>query len=185
MSVNYLQCWMYEWWYQLIIKSYGGKVCRVVDKFLARPNCVSIFHNSTGGSSTMSFTLQDLHFPVAGFLMCWKCPSCSICTILLPGLHLRSQFPGCLFLKKTLYPILKEGGVLSMVCCAVLKWFSSKVFLAMANAILWASRFGIPESGSPKNCCIDSNNWWRGKFGSLPYTKKNGISAVTKLGVTL
>ena len=68
-------------------------------------------------------------------------------------------------------------------CC--LKWFSSKVLLVMASASLWASKFSIPESGSPKNHCIGSNSWWRGKFGSLLYTKKNGISAVAKLGVTV
>ena len=93
--------------------------------------------------------------------------------------------PGCLFLKYTLSPILKEGGVLSMVFCVVLKQFLSNVFLAMANASLWASMFNILESGSPKNHCIGSNSWLRGNFGSLPYTKKNGISAVAKLGVTL
>ena len=77
-------------------------------------------------------------------------------------------FASCLFLKYILSPILKEGGVLSMVFCAVLKWFSSKVFLAMANVSLWASKFSILESRSPKNHYIGSNSWWRGKFGSLP-----------------
>ena len=89
--------------------------------FPSLPNWVSIFQNSTGGSSTMSFTLQDPTFPVAWFSMCRKCPSCSIWTILYPGLHLRSHLPGCLFLKYTQSPIWKEGGVLSMVFCAVLK----------------------------------------------------------------
>ena len=122
--------------------------------FPALPNWVSTFQNSTGGSSTMSFTLQDRTFPVAWFSMCRKCPLHSIWTILYPGLHLRSHFLCCLFLKYTLSPVLKEGGVLSKVFFVVLKWFSSKVFLAMANASLWASKFIIPESGSPKNCCI-------------------------------
>ena len=153
--------------------------------FLALPNWVSIFQSSTGCSNAASFTLQDCTFPVAWFSMCRKCPPCSIQTILYPGLHLLSHLPGCLFLKYTLSPILKEGGVLSMVFCAVLKQFSSKVFLAMANASLQASKFNIPESGSPKNEYIGFNNWWRDKFGSLPQTKKNGISAVAKLGVTL
>ena len=126
--------------------------------FPALPNWVSIFYNSTGGSSTTSFTLQDHVIPVAWFSMCSKCLSCSIQTILYQGLHLRSHFPGCLFLKYTLSPLLKEGGVLSMVLCAVLKQFSSKVFLAMANVSLWASSFSIQESGSPRNHCIGSNN---------------------------
>ena len=121
--------------------------------FLALTNWVSTFQNSTGGSNAVSLTLQDCTFPIAWFSMCRKCPLHSIQTILYPGLHLRSHLPGCLFLKYTLSPTLKEGGVLSMVFCAVLKWFSSKVFLAMANASLWASKFSIPESGSPKNCC--------------------------------
>ena len=145
-----------------------GSFARWLINFPALPNWVSIFQNSTGGCSTMSFTLQDHTFPVAWFSMCRKCPSCSIQTILYPGLHLRSHLLGWLFLKYTLSPILKEGGVLSMVFCVVLKWFSSKVFLAVANVSLWASKFSIPESRSPKNHCISSNSWWRGKFGSLP-----------------
>ena len=146
---------------QLIMKTYGRKICRVVDKFSNSSTLGVYIQNSTGGSSTMSFTLQDDTFPVAWFSMCRKCPLCSIQTILYPGLHLRSHLPGCLFLKHTLSPILKEGGVLSMVFCAVLKRFSSKVFLAMVNASLWASMFSIPESGSPKNHCIGSNSCWR------------------------
>ena len=153
-------------------------------KLPALPNWVSIFHNSTGVSNTTSFILQDHTFPVAWFLICRKCPLCSIWTILYPGLHLRSHLLGCLFLKYTLSPILKVGGVLSMALCTALKWFLSSIFLAMASMSLWASKFSIPESGSPKNCCIGSNSWWRGNFGSLPYTKKNGISPVAKLGVT-
>ena len=153
--------------------------------FPALPKWVSIFQNSRGGSSTMSITLQDCAFPLAWFSMGRKCLLHSIWTILFQGLHLRSHLLGCLFLKYTLSPILKEGGVLSMVFCAVLKWFLSNIFLAMANVSLWASKFSIPESGSPKNHCIGTNSWWRGKFGSLLYTKKNGVSAVAKLGVTL
>ena len=114
--------------------------------FLAQPDWVSIFHNSTGGSSTTSFMLQNHVFPVVWFSMCRKCPSHSIQTILYPGLHLRSHFLGCLFLKYTLSPILKEGDALSEVLCVILKWFLSKVFLAMPSASLWASRFSIPDS---------------------------------------
>ena len=103
--------------------------------FPALPNWVSMFQNSTGGSSSASFTLQDCTFPVAWFSICRKCPLCSIWTILYLGLHLRSHLMGCLFLKHTLSFILKESGVLSMVFCAVLKQFSSNIFLAMANAL--------------------------------------------------
>ena len=113
-----------------------GRFAGWLINFPALPNWVSIFHNSTDGSSTMSFTLQDHTFPVAWFLICRKCPSDSIQTILYPGLHLRSHLLGCLFLKYTLSPILKEGGVLSMVFCDVLKQFLSNIFLAMANSSL-------------------------------------------------
>ena len=88
--------------------------------FPALPNWVFIFHNSTGGSSTTSFTLQDLTFPVAWFSICRKCPLHSIQTILYPGLHLRSCLPGCLSLKYTLSPILNVGGALFMILCAAL-----------------------------------------------------------------
>ena len=136
-----------------------GRFARWLMHFPTLPNWVFIFHNSTGGSSTTSFTLQDHTFPVTWFLIYRKCLLHSIQTILYPGLHLRSHLLGCLFLKYTLSPILKEGGVLSMVFCAVLKRFSSNIFLAMSNTSLWASKFNIPESGSPKDHCIGSNSW--------------------------
>ena len=136
--------------------------------FPALSNGVSMFQNSTGYSSTTSFMLQDQTFPVAWFSICRKCLSHSIWTIWCLGLQLRSHLPDCLFLKYTLSPILKDGGVLSMVFCVVLKQFSSNVFLAMAKVSLFASRFSIPESGSPKNLCMGSCSWCRGKFGSLP-----------------
>ena len=126
--------------------------------FPALPNWVSIFHNSTGGSITTSFTLQDQTFQAAWFLICRKCLLHLIRIILYPGLQLRSHLLDCLFLKYTLSPILKVGGVLSMVLCAALKQFLSRVFLAMANVSLWDSKFSIPESGYPKNCCIGSNS---------------------------
>ena len=40
---------------------------------------------------------------------------------LYTGLNLRSNLPGCLFLKYTLSSILKVGSFLSMVLCAALK----------------------------------------------------------------
>ena len=126
--------------------------------FQTLPNWVSIFQNSTGGTSTTSLMLQDHTFPVGWFSKCRKCLSYSIWTILYPGLHLRSHLLGCLFSKYTLSPILKEGGVLSMVFCAVLKQFTSNIFLVMANVSLCASRLSIPESGSPKNCCMGSSS---------------------------
>ena len=69
----------------------------------------------------MSFTLQDCTFPVAWFSYVESVHHTQFQTILYPGLHLRSHLPGCLFLKYTLSPILKEGGELSMVLCAALK----------------------------------------------------------------
>ena len=161
-----------------------GRLAGWLINFPALPNWVSVFQNSTSSSGTTSLMLQDCTFPVAWFSICRKCPLCSIWTILYWGLHLRSHLLGCLFLKYTLSPILKEGGVLSMVFCVILKWFSSNI-LAMAKVSLCASRFSIPESGSPKNCCMGSSSWCKGKFGSLLYTKKNGVSTVARLGVTL
>ena len=140
-----------------------------------------LIQNSTGSSSTTSFALQDCTSPVAWFSICRKCLWHSIWTILYLGLCFRSHLLGCLLLKYTLPPIFKGDGVLSSVFCAVLKWFSSNVFLAS-----WCtSRFNFPESGSPKNHCMGSSSWCKGKFGSLLYTRKNGVSAVTRLGVTL
>ena len=162
-----------------------GRFAGWLINFPALPNWVSMFQNSTGSSSTTSLALQECTFPVAWFSMCRKCLSCSIWKILYLGLHLRSHVLGCSFLRYTLSPILKEGGVLSRVFCAVLKWFSSKVFLAMAKVSLCASRFSIPESGSLRNCCMGSSSWCKGQFGSLPCTKKNRVSAVARLVVTL
>ena len=58
-------------------------------------NWVSISQNSIGGSRIMYVTLHDHIFPVAWFLTCMKCPSCSMQTILYPGLHFKSHLPGC------------------------------------------------------------------------------------------
>ena len=135
-----------------------GRFAGWLINFPALPNWVSMFQNSTGSSNPTSFTLQDHTLPVAWFSICRKCPSHSIWTILYPGLHLRSNLPGCLFLKYTLLPILKEGGVLSRVFCVVLKQFSSNIFLAMANVSLCASRLSIPESGIPMNHCMGSSS---------------------------
>ena len=55
----------------------------------------------------------------------------------------------------------------------------------MANANLCVSRFSILESGSPRKHCMGSNSLRMGRFGSIPYTKKNGVSAVAKFGVSL
>ena len=41
-----------------------GKFVGLLMNFPALPNCVSMFHSSTGDSNTMSFTLHDLVFLV-------------------------------------------------------------------------------------------------------------------------
>ena len=131
-------------------------------------NWVSTFHSSTGGSCTMSFTLQDLLFPVA-----WRSYlSYSIQTILYPALHFRSHFPGCLCLKYTLSLIWMFGAGWSVVFCTFLILFSCGVFLAMAKATWCISRLGHPEFGSPRKHCIVSSGWCSGTFGSLPKTRK-------------
>ena len=57
----------------------------------------------------MSVTLQDCIFPVTWFLICMKCLSHSMQTILYPGLHFKSHLPGCFFLKYTQSPTWKAG----------------------------------------------------------------------------
>ena len=141
--------------------------------------------NFMGGSNIMSTTLQDHIFPVAWFLICKKCPSHSMQTILYPSLHFKSHFVGWFFLKYTWSPTWKAGFFLAMVFWAVLNLFLSNVFFAIANANLCVSMFSILESGSPRKWYIGSNSWCSGRLGSLPYTEKNGVSAVDKFGVIL
>ena len=57
----------------------------------------------------MSVTLQDHIFPVAWFLICMKCPSYSMQTILYPGLHFKSHLQDFLFLKYTWSPTWNAG----------------------------------------------------------------------------
>ena len=133
----------------------------------------------------MSVTLQDQIFPVAWFSICMKCPSCSMQTILYLGLHFKSHLPGCLFLKYTQSPIWRAGLSHAIVFWVAINLFSSNVFFAMANANLCVSRLSIPESGSPRKHCMGSSSGCKGRLGSLPYTKKNGDSAVARFGVIL
>ena len=148
-------------------------------------NWVSIFQNSIGGSRIMSVTLQDHIFPVAWISICMKCLSCSMQTILYPGLHFKSYLPGCLFLKYTQSPTWKAGLSLAIVFWVAVNLFSSNVFFVIAKANLCVSRFSIPESGSSRKHCIGSSSWCMGRLGSLPYTKKNGDSAIARFGVIL
>ena len=148
-------------------------------------NWVSTFQNSISGSRMMSVTLQDCILPVAWFLLCMKCPSCSMQTILYLGLHFKSHLPGCLFLKYTQSPTWKVGLFLAIVFWVAINLFSSNVFFAIGRANLCVSRFSIPESGSPRKCCMGSSSWCKARLGSLPYTKKNGDSAITRFGVIL
>ena len=92
-----------------------------------------------------------------------------------------SPFSSCLFLMLTLSPTLKLGGVWSVFFCACLNLFSSKVFLAMASARWCDLRSRCPDSGSPRNCCMGSGNWWRGTLGSLPQARKKGLAAVASV----
>ena len=179
-------------WWLLTVLVDGTFLSLVVGKFTgwlmylpALPNWVSMFQNSMGGSNMISIMLQDCTFPVAWFSMCIKCPSHSMQTILYLGLHFKSHLPGCLFLKYTQSPTWKAGFCHAVVFWAVLNLFSSNVFLAIANANLCVSKFSIPESGSPRKCCMGSNSWCSARLGFLPYTKKNGVSAVTEFSVML
>ena len=151
----------------------------------ALPNWVSTFQNSIGGSRIMSVTLQDHIFPVAWFSICMKCPSCSMWTILYLGLHFKPHLPGCLVLKYTQSPTWKDGWSLAIVFWVAVNVFLSNVFFAIAKGNLCVSRLSIPESGLPRKCCMGSSRWCKGRLGSLPYTKKNGDSAIARFGVIL
>ena len=151
----------------------------------ALPNWVFTSQNCIGGSSIMSITLEDHVFPVAWLSKCLKCPSCSMQTILYPGLHFKSHLPGCLFLKYTWSPIWKAGLSLPIVFWAVLNLFSSNVYFAIAKANLCVFSFSIPESGPLRKLCIGSSSWCKGGLGSLLYAKKNGISAIARFGVII
>ena len=94
----------------------------MVDKFAgwliylpALLNLVFISQNSICGSSIMSVTLEDCVFPVAWFLICMKCPLCSMQTIQYLDLHFKSHLPDCLFLKYTQSPIWKADLSLAIV----------------------------------------------------------------------
>ena len=67
MSAGYLQVTMYssKGFHLQFVSLIVGKFAGWLMYFPALPNCMSIFHSSTGGSNTMSLTLHDLVFPVA------------------------------------------------------------------------------------------------------------------------
>ena len=69
MSAGYLQVTMYmsKVFHLQSVSVIVGKFVRWLMYFPALPNCMSMFHSSTGGSSTTSLTLHDLVFPVARF----------------------------------------------------------------------------------------------------------------------
>ena len=154
--------------------------------FPALPNWVSMFQNSTGGSSTTSFTLQDCTFPVAWFSICRKCPSCSIWTILYLGLHLRSHLLGCLFLKYTHISYLKRGWCpVHGLLCSFEAILIQCIFLVMANAEsmcfkIQHSRIWILPRIIAWALVADAEV----NLDPFHTTKKNGVSAVARLGVT-
>ena len=133
--------------------------------FQAVPNLVSTFHGSTDRLCKISLTFQGLVFPVAWFSVWRECPLCSLQTILWIALHFRPHLLGCLLFRYTLLPILKLGGVCSVVFCACLNLFLSKVSLAIASAKWCDLRSKHPDSGSPRNCCMGSSNCWGGEIG--------------------
>ena len=103
-----------------------------------------MFQNSIGGSSIISVMLQDCVFPVAWFSMWMKCPLHSIQTIWYLGLHFKSHFPGCLFLKYTWSPTWKGGLSLARVFWVAVNLFPLRVFLAIASPNLCVSRCSLP-----------------------------------------
>ena len=136
MSANYLQSAMYMEWSSLIIESDSRQIPKVIDIFSTSAKLCIYVPKFYWRFKYYILHIARPYFPVAWFSVCRKCLSHSIWTTLYLGLHLRFHLPCCLFLKYTLSPILKDVGYLSMVFCAVLKRFSSKVFLAMVRASL-------------------------------------------------
>ena len=67
MSTGYLQVTMYmsKGVHLQLMSIMVGKFTGWLMPFPALPNCVSMFQNSAGGSSTTSLTLHDHVFPVA------------------------------------------------------------------------------------------------------------------------
>ena len=64
MSAGYLQVTMYmsKIFYLQLVSVIVSKFAGWLMYLPALPNCVLMFHNSTGGSSTTSLTLHDLIF---------------------------------------------------------------------------------------------------------------------------
>ena len=131
----------------------------------------------------MSLTLQDHIFPVAWFSMWMKCPCHALCqTILYPGLHFKSHLPGCLFCKVDMISNLKS-------------WFVSCQSLLSSCDICFCLVFSwqwlVLACGFPDLICLSQdlqeNVAWVPEadvmvgWGSLPYTRKNGGSAVAKI----
>ena len=67
MSAGYLQVTMYmsKVFHLQFVSVIVGKFAGWLMYLPPLPNCVSMFHNSTGGLSTTSLMLHDLVFPVA------------------------------------------------------------------------------------------------------------------------
>ena len=144
-----------------------GKFAGWLTYFPALPNCVSMFHNSTGNSSTTSFMLQDHTLPVA-WIWCAENVHCTqfgqLCILV------STWVPTCLVAcsQNIPYHLPWRMVVVCLWSSKQSKWFSFNVFLMMAKTSLWASRLSIPESRFPKSHCVGSRSWCRGKFASLP-----------------
>ena len=149
------------------------------------PNCVLMFHNSTGSSITTSLILHHLVFLVAWFSMCRWCPSCSIWTIQYPGLHFRSHFLVVYFWNRLCCPFWKM--------MVLYLWFSGP-FWSNFHPVFswqWLGLDGVlPDWVSQVLDLLGiiapvlevgvMAGW--GVFHRLG---KNGVSAVARFGVTL
>ena len=126
---------------------------------------MSIFHSSTSGSNNMSLTLHDLVFPVA-----WFWCECSVHHAQYGQFDIQASISSPTFLAACSWSKLYHLSwmvvvLLFVVFCAVLKWFSSRVVLAIARTRQCASKLSNPDSRSPRNHCIGSRSWCRGKLG--------------------
>ena len=140
-----------------------GRFAGWLINFPALPNWVSIFQNSTGSSSTTSFKLQDCTFPVAWFSYTENVHHAQFGNS-VSGSPLEVPFGRLFFLKYTLLPVLKEGGVLSRIFCAILRLMQVCVFQDSAF-----KKLGLPRiTGWVPVADV------RCKFGSLLNTRKMG-----------
>ena len=135
-----------------------GKLAGLVNIAAGSPELGFNIPELDGRFKIISVTLQDCVFHVAWFSMWMKCPLCSIWTIRYPGLHFKSHFPSCFILEMHMISNLKCWVVPCQSLLGSCESILIKGFLSVASASLCVSRCSLPESGSPRKCCMGSRS---------------------------